>query len=65
MALRERAQALKAAKMRVFVRRGGPNYQRGLQLMRDLGAELGLPISVYGPESSMTGICAEAIQCEW
>lgn len=46
--------------MRIFVRRGGPNYVKGLELMRQLGAELGLPIAVYGPESSMTGICKEA-----
>ncbi|MEW5317463.1 MAG: hypothetical protein WDW38_008755 [Sanguina aurantia] len=59
-ALREAAQALKDAKVRIFVRRGGPNYLKGLQLMRALGEETGLPISVYGPESSMTGICAEA-----
>lgn len=49
-----------AAKVRIFVRRGGPNYVKGLELMRQLGAELGLPIAVYGPESSMTGICKEA-----
>lgn len=59
-ALRERAAALQAAKVRIFVRRGGPNYVKGLELMRQLGAELGLPIAVYGPESSMTGICKEA-----
>jgi ATP citrate (pro-S)-lyase len=45
-AIRSHAEALKAAKMHIFVRRGGPNYQRGLQLMRDLGTELGLPIKV-------------------
>ena len=60
-ALRERAEALKAAKVSIYVRRGGPNYQKGLALMRALGAETGLPIAVYGPDSSMTGICKEAI----
>jgi ATP citrate (pro-S)-lyase len=29
--------------------------------MKAMGAELGLPVEVYGPESSMTGICAQAI----
>ncbi len=48
--------------MHIFVRRGGPNYQKGLDLMRKLGDELNIPIQVYGPESSMTGICKEAIQ---
>lgn len=51
---------LRLPQVRIFVRRGGPNYLKGLQLMRALGEETGLPISVYGPESSMTGICAEA-----
>lgn len=43
-ALREKAAALAAAKVQIFVRRGGPNYVKGLALMRDVGKELGLPI---------------------
>nr|APT69331.1 ATP-citrate lyase small subunit [Dunaliella tertiolecta]APT69333.1 ATP-citrate lyase small subunit [Dunaliella tertiolecta] len=60
-ALRESSEALKAAKVSVFVRRGGPNYLEGLEMMRALGKEIGIPIEVYGPESSMTGICSKAI----
>ncbi|KAL4438042.1 hypothetical protein ABPG77_004263 [Micractinium sp. CCAP 211/92] len=60
-AFRERAAAIKASKMKIFVRRGGPNYKAGLDMMRALGAELGVPIEVYGPEASMTGICQHAI----
>lgn len=60
-ALKERSEALKAAQVRIFVRRGGPNFQKGLDLMRKVGDEIGIPVQVYGPESSMTGICAEAI----
>lgn len=37
---------LKAARMHMFVRRGGPNYQRGLAKMRSLGEEIGIPIEV-------------------
>jgi ATP citrate (pro-S)-lyase len=37
---------LKAARMNIYVRRGGPNYQTGLAKMRRLGAELGVPIEV-------------------
>ncbi|ONM32257.1 ATP-citrate synthase alpha chain protein 3 [Zea mays] len=48
---------LKASRMHIYVRRGGPNYQSGLAKMRKLGAELGVPIEVYGPEATMTGIC--------
>jgi hypothetical protein len=35
---------------------------QGLAAMKSMGAELGLPVEVYGPESSMTGICTQAIQ---
>lgn len=37
---------LKAARMHLYVRRGGPNYQAGLAKMRTLGEALGLPIEV-------------------
>ena len=60
-ALREKESKLKAARMQVYVRRGGPNYQNGLAKMRVLGNEIGVPFEVYGPEASMTGICKQAI----
>ncbi|MCH98906.1 ATP-citrate synthase alpha chain protein 2-like, partial [Trifolium medium] len=62
-ALKEKESKLKAARMHIYVRRGGPNYQKGLEKMRALGDEIGIPIEVYGPEATMTGICKEAIQC--
>lgn len=62
-ALKEKESKLKAARMHIYVRRGGPNYQKGLAKMRTLGDEIGIPIEVYGPEATMTGICKEAIQC--
>ncbi|GAY58823.1 hypothetical protein CUMW_189770 [Citrus unshiu] len=62
-ALREKESKLKAARMHIFVRRGGPNYQTGLAKMRALGEELGIPLEVYGPEATMTGICKQAIDC--
>ncbi|KAL9240755.1 hypothetical protein vseg_014938 [Gypsophila vaccaria] len=62
-ALREKESKLKAARMHIFVRRGGPNYQTGLTKMRALGEELGVPLEVYGPEATMTGICKQAIDC--
>ncbi|KAL6776563.1 ACLA1 [Auxenochlorella protothecoides x Auxenochlorella symbiontica] len=60
-AIRERADAVKAARLKLFVRRGGPNYRAGLDAMRALGSEIGIDIEVYGPEASMTGICKLAI----
>ncbi|KAH8507138.1 hypothetical protein H0E87_009592, partial [Populus deltoides] len=62
-ALREKESKLKAARMHIYVRRGGPNYQTGLAKMRTLGEELGVPLEVYGPEATMTGICKQAIDC--
>ncbi|KAF5951014.1 hypothetical protein HYC85_013007 [Camellia sinensis] len=54
---------LKAARMHIYVRSGGPNYQTGLAKMRALGEELGVPLEVFGPEATMTGICKQAIEC--
>ncbi|CAL5346604.1 unnamed protein product [Camellia sinensis] len=62
-ALREKESKLKAARMHIYVRRGGPNYQTGLAKMRALGEELGVPLEVFGPEATMTGICKQAIEC--
>lgn len=62
-ALREKQSKLKAARMHIFVRRGGPNYQTGLAEIRALGEEIGIPTEVYGPEATMTGICKQAIDC--
>lgn len=55
-ALKEHKQQLQAANVKIYVRRGGPNYQEGLRMMRDLGKDLGVPIEVYGPEMHMTRI---------
>ncbi|KAL3654035.1 ATP-citrate synthase alpha chain protein 1 [Castilleja foliolosa] len=62
-ALREKETKLKSARMHLYVRRGGPNYQKGLEKMRTLADEIGIPIEVYGPEATMTGICKQAIEC--
>ena len=51
---------LVASRVSIFVRRGGPNYQEGLRMMRTLGESLGVPIYVHGPEMFITGIGASA-----
>ena len=61
-AMKEKADAIKAANIRIFVRRGGPNYQAGLALMRKMGEDTGIHVEVFGPETSMTVICAKAIE---
>lgn len=60
-AMKEYAEPIKTANLRIYVRRGGPNYEAGLDLMRTLGADTGLHIEVFGPATSMTGICELAI----
>ncbi len=62
MALRDYKKKLKDANVKIFVRRGGPNYQEGLRIMRELGKELGVPIDVYGPETHMTRIVNMALE---
>jgi ATP citrate (pro-S)-lyase len=37
---------LKAARVNIYVRRGGPNYLKGLANMRALSEETGVPIEV-------------------
>jgi ATP citrate (pro-S)-lyase len=60
-ALTEYKAALISHHVRIFVRRGGPNYQEGLKAMRLLGESLGVPIKVYGPETHITEIVPLAL----
>jgi ATP citrate (pro-S)-lyase len=60
-ALKEYKEKLKENKVKIYVRRGGPNYKEGLRIMRELGNELGVPIEVYGPETHMTKIVSMAL----
>jgi ATP-citrate lyase beta-subunit len=55
-AIEEFAERMKAVGMRVYVRRGGPNYPTGLKRMRETCERLGLPVAVFGPETHMTQI---------
>lgn len=60
-ALKEFKSGLIAHQVKIFVRRGGPNYQEGLKAMRLLGESLGVPIKVYGPETHITEIVPLAL----
>lgn len=62
MALEEYKEKLQEADVKIYVRRGGPNYEQGLRLMRDLGRKLGVPIEVHGPETHMTRIVPLALE---
>ena len=61
-ALKEYKEKLKETNVKIYVRRGGPNYKEGLRKMRELGEELGVPIEVYGPETHMTRIVSMALK---
>ncbi|CAL7950954.1 unnamed protein product [Xylocopa violacea] len=60
-ALQEFQPKLVEHNVQIFVRRGGPNYQEGLRIMREVGRSLGVPVYVFGPETHMTAICAMAL----
>ncbi len=61
-ALREYGEKLRQHHVKIYVRRGGPNYQEGLRLMREVGEEIGVPMAVYGPETHMTRIVSMALK---
>ncbi len=61
-ALTEYKDNLKAVNARIYLRRGGPNWQEGLRKMKDLGKTLGVPIEVHGPEMHMTRIVSTALK---
>lgn len=60
-ALKEYKVSLAKYGVRIFVRRGGPNYQEGLRAMRLLGEDLGVEIQVFGPETHITDIVPLAL----
>ena len=61
-ALTEYQKKLRENRVKIYVRRGGPNYQEGLGQMRALGEKIGIPIEVYGPETHMTKIVSIALK---
>mmetsp|Transcript_19188 Transcript_19188/g.30516 ORF Transcript_19188/g.30516 Transcript_19188/m.30516 type:complete len:1043 (-) Transcript_19188:55-3183(-) len=61
MAMEETASKMKEHNVKVYVRRGGPNFQEGLENMRRFGMRTGVPIDVHGPEDHMTNIVAKAL----
>lgn len=63
-ALEEYAEKLKENRVKIYVRRGGPNYREGLKKIKNAGERLGLDIEVYGPETHMTKIVRMALKPE-
>jgi ATP-citrate lyase beta-subunit len=56
------AEKMKSVGARVYVRRGGPNYEKGLKDIKEAADRLGLYIEVYGPETHVTDIVRMALE---
>lgn len=61
-ALMESAAALQAADFKIFVRRGGPNFEKALELMKSSAPALGVDVEVFGPDVNMTHIVDRAAE---
>ncbi|MFX1571084.1 MAG: ATP citrate lyase citrate-binding domain-containing protein [Promethearchaeota archaeon] len=55
-AIRNSVDKLKKANVKIYVRRGGPNEKQGLELMKQVGEETGVPIEVYDRYTHMTRV---------
>ena len=58
------SQKLKDAKVKIFVRRGGPNEKEGLKLIEVEGKKLGLDIEVHDRYTPLTRIVPLALEGE-
>jgi ATP-citrate lyase beta-subunit len=61
-ALEDYKEKLHENNVKIYVRRGGPNYKEGLENMRHLGERIGIPLQVFGPETHMTRIVSLALE---
>lgn len=59
-ALKDYKDKLLSTPVHIYVRRGGPNYQEGLKLIKNVADSIGVPIKVTGPETVMTKIVTMA-----
>jgi ATP citrate (pro-S)-lyase len=60
-ALTEYAEDIKEHKIKIWIRRAGPNYLEGLKKMKVASDKLGLGIKLYGPETHITAIIPMAL----
>jgi len=61
-ALEDYAEKLKEHGTKIYVRRGGPNYEIGLAKIREAGRRLGLDMEVHGPDMHMTRVVNIALE---
>jgi len=55
-AIKNSVEKLKQANVKIYVRRGGPNEKQGLELMKKVGEQTGIPIEVYDRYTHMTRV---------
>jgi len=60
-AIRDNQELMRERNTCVYVRRGGPNFEKGLVHMRECLEECKLPGSVHGPEDHITNIVARGL----
>ncbi len=53
---------MKEIGIKIYVRRGGPNYEKGLKDIKEAADKMGLYIEVYGPETHVTDIVRMALK---
>ena len=63
-ALKAYSSILRSNKVSIWVRRAGPNYQEGLQMLRECSNETGLDIKIFGPETHITAVVPLALGLE-
>jgi len=61
-AFEEYQEKMKEVGIKIYVRRGGPNYEKGLKDIKEAADRMGLWIDVYGPETHVTDIVRMAVE---
>ena len=56
------AEKMKEVGIKIYVRRGGPNYEKGLKDIQEAADRLGLWIDVHGPDTHVTDIVRMALE---
>ncbi|NOX16122.1 MAG: ATPase [Epsilonproteobacteria bacterium] len=60
--LEEYADKLKEVGVKIYVRRGGPNYKKGLKDIKAAADRLGLYMEAYGPQTHVTDIVRMSLE---
>jgi len=60
-ALQHYADDIKEHKIKIMIRRAGPNYIEGLRKVKAASEKLGLGLKIYGPETHITAVVPMAL----